>query len=130
MNINERYKVCSLLPSHKLSQLRLATAYLANTLFDDWAYQPPTAEGDDEEDDDDKNTEIEINLMTLNEVLCIYGSYGGWSGGRNKWRNDDREDDEDDPRGPLDRYFGSRNRKTTSLRMSYLGEGHPLRLLL
>lgn len=111
-----------------------ATAYLANSLFEEWNYQPVkrnTQEDDEETDDSDESAEIDIDLSILNEVLSIYGSSGGWSGGRNKWRNnDDRGYDEDEPRGPLDRYFGSRNKKTTSLRMSYLGEGHPLRLLL
>lgn len=86
---------------------------------------------DEAEDPEDISTEIDINLSILNEVLSIYGSSSGWAGGRKNWKNEEqKEDDEDEPRGPLDRYFSGRNKKTTSLRMTYLGEGHPLRLLL
>jgi len=110
-----------------------ATAYLASTLFEEWSYKAPKSEsqGGDEDEDEDVSIEIDINLSTLYEVLSIYGGSGGWSGGRNNWRGgEQRGDDEYEPRGPLDRYFSGRNKKTTSLRMTYLGEGHPLRLLL
>jgi hypothetical protein len=106
-----------------------ATAYLANTLFEEWSYKAPKTENqkDEAEDPEDISTEIDINLSILTEVLSIYGS----SGGRKNWRSEEqKEDDEDEPRGPLDRYFSGRNKKTTSLRMTYLGEAHPLRLLL
>lgn len=112
-----------------------ATAYLSNTLFEEWSYKAPKAENqegkEEEEDFEDTSTEIDINLSILNEVLSIYGGSGGWASGRKNRKNEDQGgDDEDEPRGPLDRYFGGRNKKTTSLRMTYLGEGHPLRLLL
>jgi cell cycle checkpoint protein len=112
-----------------------ATAYLANTLFEEWSYKAPKAEnqeGEEEtEDSEDTSTEIDINLSILNEVLSIYGGSGGWASGRKNWRSEDqKDDDEDEPGGSLDRYFTGRNKKTTSLRMTYLGEGHPLRLLL
>lgn len=74
---------------------------------------------------------IDINIGILNEVLSIFGgSSGGWNAGKKKWRGEeDREEEREEERGPMDR-FVSRNRATTSMRMSYAGEGHPLRLLL
>ncbi|KAG8821922.1 ssDNA endodeoxyribonuclease [Serendipita sp. 399] len=90
-------------------------------------------ERDDTEDEESTAvTEIAINLSILNEALSIYGSGSGGNGStwRRRERNDaDTQDDDDEVRGPLDRFFG-RRATVTSLRMSYAGEGYPLRLLL
>ncbi|KAG9041883.1 hypothetical protein FS842_002410 [Serendipita sp. 407] len=107
-----------------------ATAYLANSLFESFVYNPSSENNDTEEeiDEGDTSTEIEINLSILNEALSIYGSGGGFW--KRKERNDpDQQEDEDEVRGPLDRFFG-RKTAVTSLRMSYIGDGHPLRLIL
>ncbi|KAG8751650.1 ssDNA endodeoxyribonuclease [Serendipita sp. 396] len=107
-----------------------ATAYLANSLFESFVYNPSSESNDTEEeiDEGDTSTEIEINLSILNEALSIYGSGGGFW--KRKERNDpDQQEDEDEVRGPLDRFFG-RKTAVTSLRMSYIGDGHPLRLIL
>lgn len=106
-----------------------ATAYLASSLFDEWFFEPPTLDNEDDTmEPGSYTTEIEINLGILNEVLSIYGSSGGGSSWRKKGRGDDNEDDED-IRGPLDRFMIPR-KAATSMRMSYAGEGYPLRLSL
>ncbi|PVG02825.1 Rad1-domain-containing protein [Serendipita vermifera] len=108
-----------------------ATAYLATNLFDEWHYEPPKEDQEDEEEAEDANVEIDINLKILNEALSIYGSTGASYSGKRKWTGREyREDDEEDPRGPLDRWFHSRNKPITTMRMSYAGVGHPLSLFL
>jgi hypothetical protein len=76
-------------------------------------------------------TLIDINIGILNEVLSIFGgSPGGWNSAKRRWRGEEDKDEErEDDRGPMDRYLW-KSRTTTSMRMSYAGEGYPLRLLL
>ncbi|KAG8865027.1 ssDNA endodeoxyribonuclease [Serendipita sp. 405] len=74
-----------------------ATAYLANSLFESFVYNPSSENNDTEEeiDEGDTSTEIEINLSILNEALSIYGSGGGFW--KRKERNDpDQQEDEDE----------------------------------
>lgn len=79
-------------------------------------------------------TIVDINLGILNEVLSIFGSgTSNWGSKRGQRLDEDRDRDGEEKmsgvRGPLDGFFW-RKGVTTSMRMSYAGEGYPLRLLL
>jgi hypothetical protein len=79
-------------------------------------------------------TIFDINLNMLIDCLTIYGMSGSTSSSTGgTWKSRKRgEDEEERVRGPMDDFlasFGSKRRKT-SMRMSYTGEGHPLKLLL
>lgn len=115
--------------------LEAATAYLRHSMFEEYTFTAPTGgEGSDEEEGE-KSVEFDINLGILNETLSIYGTSTGTSTGtgkRRKWKAGRQGDEDDDqPHGTLDNFFKPFGRtKTTSMRMSYDGDGHPLKLLL
>ena len=77
---------------------------------------------------------FDINLNMLIDCLTIYGisvltspSTGGI------WKSRKRRGDEEERvQGPMDEFLASlgSKKKKTSIRMSYTGEGHPLKLLL
>jgi cell cycle checkpoint protein len=90
----------------------------------------------DEEDEvaAETQTMFDINLNMLIDCLTIYGisvSMSSNTGGT--WKSRKRGDDEEERvQGPMDDLLvslGSKKRKT-SMRMSYTGEGYPLKLLL
>ena len=89
---------------------------------------------EDEEDEvaSETQTMFDVNLNMLIDCLTIYGisvSMPSSTGGT--WKSRKREDEER-VHGPMDDFLaslGSKRRKT-SMRMSYTGEGHPLKLLL
>jgi len=90
----------------------------------------------DEEDEVAAETQImfDINLNMLIDCLTIYGvpvSTSSSTGGT--WKSRKRgKDGEERVQGPMDDFLaslGSKKRKT-SMRMSYTGEGYPLKLLL
>ena len=90
----------------------------------------------DEEDEVAAEPQImfDINLNMLIDCLTIYGvsvSMSSNTGGT--WKSRKRgEDEEERVQGPMDDFLaslGSKKRKT-SMRMSYTGEGYPLKLLL
>lgn len=80
-------------------------------------------------------TTFDINLNMLIDCLTIYGisvSTSSTTGGT--WKSKPRRGDDEEERvqGPMDDFLvslGSKKRKT-SMRMSYTGEGYPLKLLL
>jgi hypothetical protein len=91
-------------------------------------------EGDEEEIAGETQTMFDINLNMLIDCLTIYGisvSTSSSTGGT--WKNRKRRGDEEERvQGPMDDFLaslGSKKRKT-SMRMSYTGEGYPLKLLL
>ena len=104
--------------------------------------QPRRAPGDDE-DDESNNVAFEIPLNTLIECLNIFGTAGpttsssgtGGKGGRGWHRpngnnaDSDHEDRGERRRDGLEAYFGAQE-KRTSMRMSYLGAGYPLSLIM
>lgn len=56
---------------------------------------------------------------------------GGGKRGWNRRSGGDNDNDEEDFRGPLDDWLNTSGKKaTTSMRMTYSGEGHPLQLIL
>ncbi|KAG7086489.1 hypothetical protein E1B28_002438 [Marasmius oreades] len=110
----------------------------------------------DEEDIDIENTAFEIQLNTLIECLNIFGTAGGTgssgSGKRVQLKQDDEEESSDNQgdnnerngfrrqsngrkktgqggNTSLDLFFNRSDRRT-SMRMTYLGEGSPLTLLI
>lgn len=91
-------------------------------------------EGDEEnEGASETQTIFDVNLNMLIDCLTIYGisiSTSSSTGGT--WKSRKREDEEERVHGPMDNFLaslGSKRRKT-SMRMSYTGEGYPLKLLL
>ena len=119
-----------------------ATAYVFKNIFDEYTYQPaPLSPSPTQDSEQPNNVTFEIQINTLIECLNIFGSGGishPISGTRHKkWRKDDggNSDGEDDHgnrnAGPIDKYFGVGGpEKRTSMRMSYVGIGHPLTLLV
>ncbi|KIJ69664.1 hypothetical protein HYDPIDRAFT_106321 [Hydnomerulius pinastri MD-312] len=134
----------------------LATSYIYPDHFDEWSYtapllplSQPAPSPSPSQSSIDSSTSFEIPLGTLIECLNIFGSanMGGVGGGGGaskgkKWRRDDDvigSDDEHQGRrgnasgnGRLETYFGAGggNEKRTSMRLTYVGSGHPLTLLL
>lgn len=106
--------------------------------------QPRRARGDDEDDESD-NVAFEIPLNTFIECLNIFGTAGpstsssgaggkggrGWHrpNGNNANADSDHEDRGERRRDGLDAYFGGQE-KRTSMRMSYMGAGYPLSLIM
>lgn len=92
-------------------------------------------EGEEDEVAAETQTMFDINLNMLIDCLTIYGisvSTASSSGGTWKSRKRGGEDEEERVQGPMDDFLaslGSKKRKT-SMRMSYTGEGYPLKLLL
>ncbi|KAF7323217.1 hypothetical protein HMN09_00102400 [Mycena chlorophos] len=134
----------------------LGTAYIFADIFDEYTYhsesEPPInsqpSDGGDDDDSED-NAAFEIPLNTLIECLNIFGTAGssgganGAGGGRyTKWKRGGDSDNEggggDDDDGNdrrkskgkgIDQYFGGSD-KGTGMRMTYLGSGFPLTLLI
>jgi cell cycle checkpoint protein len=87
---------------------------------------------------------FEIQLNILIDCLNIFGTAGNpnpsFGSTHKKWRRADRDDgpnhSDDDGRdgrqtGPIDRYFVSGgSEKKTGMRMTYVGAGYPLTLLM
>ena len=92
-------------------------------------------EGDEEDEvASETQTMFDVNLNTLIDCLTIYGIYVSMSSSTGgTWKSRKREGDEEERvQGPMDDFLaslGSKRRKT-SMRMSYTGEGYPLKLLL
>ncbi|KAK7037464.1 checkpoint clamp complex protein Rad1 [Paramarasmius palmivorus] len=119
----------------------LGTAYVFADVFDEYEYHPEDQEGQsahnkedeevlEEDPDEQKATAFELPLNTLIECLNIFGTAGG---------SGDESGDEADGNGrrrrqganggSLDQFFG-RSDKRTSMRMTYMGTGYPLTLLI
>ncbi|ESK88266.1 cell cycle checkpoint protein rad1 [Moniliophthora roreri MCA 2997] len=128
----------------------LGTAYVFSDVFDEYEYhsehEQSQAPKDDEEESREEqevyNAAFEIPLNTLIECLNIFGTAGGSgssSGGKAlQWKPPGQEadgsGDEADGEGrktnnTLDHFFG-RSERRTSMRMTYMGTGHPLTLLI
>ncbi|KAA1477107.1 Rad1-domain-containing protein [Dentipellis sp. KUC8613] len=135
----------------------LATAYVFADIFDEYTYTPaptpaprahtptssltpppPTATPAE-----DKTTVLEIPLATLIDCLNIFGTAGAAGGGakHKRWLRPGDDDDADRDgdgdgaggrgRGKIDQYFtAAGGEKSTGMRMTYTGEGHPLTLLV
>ena len=137
---------------------RLGTAYIFSDVFDEYQYHSESLEEEEATQDEEQevyNSAFEIQLNTLIECLNIFGTASGSSGNsknvqikqangeqgssddenRNDGDHGDGEERRRNKRGPqtgntsLDLFFNSSGRKT-SMRMSYLGSGFPLTLLM
>ncbi|KAJ8093604.1 checkpoint clamp complex protein Rad1 [Marasmius tenuissimus] len=133
----------------------LGTAYIFSDVFDEYQYHSESQE-EQQEEQDVYNSAFEIQLNTLIECLNIFGTAGGsgssGSGKHVQWKQSNEEqgssDDEDGNDGghgvegkrrnkkgaqggntSLDLFFSKSERKT-SMRMTYLGNGFPLTLLI
>ncbi|KAG8970822.1 ssDNA endodeoxyribonuclease [Tulasnella sp. 419] len=114
----------------------IAQAYLPLSAFETYEYSPPdnlSAAGGHTASD---GVRFEIDLYALLTCLDMFGTAGGPSQTGStlrtqKSRNTNKEDGEwgenDDTRG-IERYFSSD--KVTGMRMSYIGEGHPLTIII
>jgi cell cycle checkpoint protein len=112
----------------------------------DWknSSQPGPARNDGDEDESD-NAAFEIPLNTLIECLNIFGTAGpsagltstgakghggrGWHRSNGNDADSDHEDRGERRRDGLEAFFGGQE-KRTSMRMSYLGAGYPLTLIM
>jgi cell cycle checkpoint protein len=118
-----------------------AQAIIPKSTFESFEYHPPP------ENDDGAGVSFEIELNSLLTILDIFGAVGtlpaAMSGGkfstqgrRSNWR--DRDEDEpsnvqaDTTEAGIARFFATTEKggKLTGMRMTYLGEGHPLSLTL
>ncbi|KAF8556927.1 Rad1-domain-containing protein [Imleria badia] len=137
----------------------LATSYIYRDHFDEWTYSPDRSRPENSQpaqqtpERDPDSTTFEIPLTTLIECLGIFGTANMTSHSSGpkpkKWRKEGDASDEDrgdakgkgragpsnNPQQPtaahgLEHFFGGGNEKRTSMRLSYVGPGYPLTLLL
>ena len=128
---------------HRSTYCVLATAFIEKTVFDEFKYTHPDDDGDGVND----ITALEFPLDTLIECLNIFGSATGSVGGqisqKKRWKkpgeesgDDDNVDEQNDrpgrsrENGKIDQYFANKSGKSTGMKLSYIGEGYPLTLLL
>lgn len=144
--------------NRKVYFIHTGTAYISEDIFDEYTYNHPpspqsrrncsptssqTEDSDHEAETDEteESSAFEIPLNTLLECLNIFGtagplpSIGNSTTKERKWRraeDDDDRDREEDRRGPIDNYFtsGGKDDKKTGMRMSFVGAGYPLTLLM
>ncbi|KAI0042109.1 Rad1-domain-containing protein [Auriscalpium vulgare] len=129
----------------------IATAYIFADIFDEYTYSPPAPDPPSHSQSqptssptpppsspsDAPTTALEIPLGTFIECLNIFGTANAGAGGAGKggkrWRRPGEEDDGDggaDGRAARIQQFFTGGEKRTGMRMSYMGEGHPLTLLV
>lgn len=123
-------------------------------MFDEYNYNSETPpQGSQNSDAEEDSSTFEIPLNTLIECLNIFGTAGssvsaagsgGTSGKYKKWKragDDSDQEGDHDGRGRrhsngtsstkgIDSYFGSTSDKGTGMRMTYIGSGYPLTLLM
>ncbi|KAL0577082.1 checkpoint clamp complex protein Rad1 [Marasmius crinis-equi] len=131
----------------------LGTAYIFSDVFDEYEYHGESVEEEQDTQQEAYNSAFEIHLNTLIECLNIFGTAGGSGGsgsgkhvqwkqaGAGEEQNSSGDEDAGDGKGKsrkktaqggntsLDLFFTKSERKT-SMRMSYLGSGYPLTLLI
>jgi len=141
--------------AHKPS---IATAYVNADLFDEYTFSeptshsvhnrqsqsPPSSPTENPDDEQEVNVAFEIPLNTLIECLNIFGTAGALPNSNihngkkeRKWRRADDDDeggfgeDRETRTGPIDNYFSrGKDEKRTGMRMSFVGAGYPLTLLM
>lgn len=135
-----------------------ATSYIYRDHFDEWSYSPDHSRPENSQpaqqtpDRDPGSTTFEVPLTTLIECLGVFGTANMSSHSSakpKKWRREEEVSDEErgDAKGKgrsgpfnnrqqanaahgLEHFFGGGNEKKTSMRLSYVGPGYPLTLLL
>ncbi|KAG5335492.1 hypothetical protein C0989_001222, partial [Termitomyces sp. Mn162] len=119
------------------------TAFVFSDIFDEYSYQSDAIQSSQESEGAEINVGFEIPLNTLIECLNIFGTAGAPPTNASikykKWKkagNDSDHDDDDDRRGRgrseargLDAYFSGPD-KRTGMRLTYVGPGNPLTLVL
>jgi cell cycle checkpoint protein len=124
----------------------LAAAWIFSDIFDEYVYNPENPSNDDvmqsTQDERTESTSFEMPLNTVIECLNIFGtaasSGGGGSGGKKGWKRQGEDSDNESgdengirPRGnriePLNPHASE---KHTGMRLTYVGAGHPLTLLM
>ena len=136
----------------------IATAYVNANLFDEYTFSqpasdsvcnrqspsPPSSPADNPDGEQEVNVAFEIPLNTLIECLNIFGTAGALLNSNaynekkeRKWRRVDDDDEggfgeaRETRTGPMDNYFSrGKDEKRTGMRMSFLGAGYPLTLLM
>ncbi|KZT70189.1 Rad1-domain-containing protein [Daedalea quercina L-15889] len=132
----------------------LATAFIFKDIFDEYSYHPevvPASQGlssqpSSQPQEEGEPTAFEVPLNTLIECLSVLGNIGGStsSSKHRLWHtgNSDQEGEQEEGssnranstrnRGPangrIDQYFAGD--KGTGMRLSYVGAGYPLTLLM
>jgi len=135
----------------------LATAFIFKGIFDEYSYHPeaePSSQSRSSQpssqpsqpQEEGEPTAFEVPLNTLIECMSLFGNAGGAPSNNAKHRiwhtgNSDQEDNEEEGsnransrqnRGPangrIDQFFGAD--KGTGMRLSYVGAGYPLTLLM
>jgi len=116
----------------------LAQAFLPLSIFDTYEFNPPNAS----DDDAGNAVTFEIELHALLTVLDIFGAVGsipvmpvnGFRGKKGRWvgKENDEEYAEGAQGGGMQQYFmpTDKSGKLTGMRMTYIGEGHPISLTL
>ncbi|KAI5825395.1 Rad1-domain-containing protein [Schizophyllum commune Tattone D] len=114
----------------------LGVAYIWSGIFDEFTYTAPDPE------DLDTGAAFEVPLSTVLECLNIFGSAGpgaaSSSAAHKKWRRAEDEEEGEDGDGAgrrrggkgIEHYIGASGDNRTGMRLSFLGEGHPMVLLL
>lgn len=112
-------------------------AYIIKSVFDEYSFHPEP-DSDSEDGPDGPAAHFQIPLNILLDCLNIFGTAGGTTTvtsqqpkQRRLRRHDDGSNDDEPTPEPnrIDRYLGA-NTKATGLRMSWLGDGHPLKLFI
>jgi cell cycle checkpoint protein len=134
----------------------LGTAFVFSSIFDDYAYTPPSQDEDDVPEGSTPpprpSTIFELPLNVLVDCLNIFGTAsvaatssaslkrsrgeladvdgGGSGGGRGRGRGGrgDRQESGDENQSRLQQFFGGGEKGTTGLRMRFAGAGYPLTL--
>ncbi|KAF5373053.1 hypothetical protein D9758_001521 [Tetrapyrgos nigripes] len=136
----------------------LGTSYIFSDVFNEWIYNPeiPSSQEQEQEPEQELSQDpdqtilhtsaFEIPLNAFLECLNIFGTAGTFnpakSSGKVRWkRSGEDSDNENDNEGNnrntgashgsrrIEQYFGGAE-KTTSMRMTYIGAGYPLTLII
>ncbi|KAK7463510.1 checkpoint clamp complex protein Rad1 [Stygiomarasmius scandens] len=133
----------------------LGTSYIFADVFNEWSYHPDIPLKDDEDNEQEQQanaeegyntTAFEIPLNTLIECLNIFGTAGGSlskNAGKPRWTKSGEDSDNDSNADAsrntgrshrstgrtIDHFFGGSER-TTSMRMTYIGPGYPLTVIV
>ena len=122
-------------------RVHVAAAYVPAQIFDEFTYNPPikspsASPTPPEASQAEEPSMLEFPLRVFIDSLSIFstGPAPSVSEGRaqnRRWvREREHGGDDDVPPGRIEAYFGAGAGKTVGMRLSYVGEGHPLSLLM
>lgn len=123
-----------------------ATAWIFSDIFDEYVYSPGNPQNDElmqsTQDNETESTSFEMPLNTVIDCLNIFGtaatSGSGGSGGKKGWKKQGEGSDNESGDEHEIRQRGNRieplnpnaSEKHTGMRLTYVGAGHPLTLLM